>query len=43
MLGITIGNIIGTKIVQRLRMDRLRIVIYAFLCLAGLATFITNI
>ena len=43
MLGITIGNIIGTKIVQRVRMDRLRIVIYAFLCLAGLATFITNI
>lgn len=43
MVGIMLGNLVGTKIVQRLRVDRLRLLIYSFLCLAGLATFLTNI
>lgn len=43
MAGIMIGNMVGTRIVQKLRVDRLRLLIYAFLCLAGLATFATNL
>ena len=43
MVGSFIGTKVGTKIVQKLRVDRLKILIYAFLCLAGFATFITNL
>lgn len=43
MVGSIIGTRFGTKIVRKLRVDRLKIIIYAFLCLAGLATFITNL
>jgi len=43
MVGSLIGTRFGTKIVQKLRVDRLRILIYAFLCLAGFATFLTNL
>lgn len=43
MVGSFIGTKAGTKIVQKLRVDRLKILIYAFLCLAGFATFITNL
>lgn len=43
MIGSYIGTRIGTKIVRKLRVDRLKILIYAFLCLAGFATFLTNL
>lgn len=43
MVGSFIGTKVGTKIVQKLRVDRLKILIYAFLCLAGFATYITNL
>lgn len=43
MVGSFIGTKFGTKIVRKLRVDRLRLLIYAFLCLAGFATFITNL
>ena len=43
MLGSFIGTRVGTRIVRKLRTDRLKIIIYAFLCISGLLTFITNI
>lgn len=43
MVGSVIGTRVGTMIVKRLRVDRLKILIYAFLCFAGLATFIANL
>lgn len=43
MVGSFIGTKIGTRIVKKLRVDRLKILIYAFLCLAGFATFLTNL
>lgn len=43
MVGSLIGTRLGTMIVKKLRVDRLKIIIYAFLCLAGFATFITNL
>lgn len=43
MLGSFIGTRFGTKIVKKLPVERLKVIIYAFLCLSGLATFITNL
>ena len=41
--GMVIGQRIGLKIVGRIDIDRLKKLIYCFLAIAGLLTFVTNI
>ncbi len=43
MIGIWIGQTIGTKIIDKINIDQLKKIIYIFLAASGFLTFVTNI
>ena len=43
ILGMTIGKNIGIRIVERIDVEKMKKIIYAFLFLSGLSTFLTNL
>lgn len=43
MLGMTIGKTIGLRIIEKIDVDKMKKLIYAFLFFSGLSTFLTNL
>lgn len=43
VLGLLVGKWIGIKIIEKINIDQLKKIIYAFLGLSGILTFVTNI